>query len=86
MRHQPHAIQRTLDHVCVANVADDVLDIDVGPAQVKYHRFKSGLQRRLEDVRADEARAAGDQHPGHRHTVWSLGAPRKSPSASFSSS
>ena len=66
-----HALQRPLHGVAVADVALDPLDIGsevVGPAvvdlrieRVEHPHLVAGRKQAIDEVRADEAGAAGDQ-------------------------
>jgi hypothetical protein len=60
------AAQRAADRVVVADVAAHVLDVDTGRLRVEDHRLMTARHQRLDDVRADEAGAAGDQDSCHR--------------------
>jgi hypothetical protein len=49
-------------HLGFTDVAADVLNLEVRLSQVEHHRLETGPEDCGDDLRADEARAAGDEH------------------------
>ncbi len=88
VRDEVDATNRVANRIRVTDVADDVLDAaGVRGTYVEHHRLESGRDRRLDDVRTDEAGTPGDQHP--IHGAFTVRAERRSaafPAALFSGS
>ena len=79
-----NASQRPLHDRAVGEVAPDVgrrgvqivgsTGVRGGMEQVEDHDIIAALDQRIDDVRPDESRSAGDQDPSHSSTLPALGA------------